>query len=182
MSNWADVKFLSNGMQYYVAGRFAMLAESNPVAANILHHAVENFLKGALAKAGATLPELKSHGHNLQSLWSAFRLKCAGPSLTQYDAVILALQAFEEIRYPDLVVQKGMQSTFNITRPTLRMGITWPSLPPPKYELCLQDIDELVEQIFTSASLNPKAFSTILSRAEYKFLTKENVVSSWVVR
>jgi len=39
-------------MQYYVSGRSAVFAQSCPVCANLLHHAVEMFLKVGLADLG----------------------------------------------------------------------------------------------------------------------------------
>jgi hypothetical protein len=42
--------FFSSAAQYYVAGRFGVFAALNPVAANLMHHAIEMYLKGALLK------------------------------------------------------------------------------------------------------------------------------------
>ena len=53
--NMTDHLFISAGMHYYVAGRYAVFAGLNPTAANLLHHAVEMALKGALAKKGMAL-------------------------------------------------------------------------------------------------------------------------------
>src|SRR2546423_12356690 len=55
MSDMTDHLFISTGMDYYVAGRYAVFAGLNPTAANLLHHAVEMALKGALAKKGMDL-------------------------------------------------------------------------------------------------------------------------------
>ena len=40
--------FCGLGTQYYIAGRQAAMARLIPVYGNLLHHAVEMFLKGAL--------------------------------------------------------------------------------------------------------------------------------------
>jgi hypothetical protein len=45
-----DLIFFSSASQYYVAGRFAVFVALNPVAANLMHHAVEMYLKGARAR------------------------------------------------------------------------------------------------------------------------------------
>jgi hypothetical protein len=55
--------FISAGMHYYVAGRYAVFAGLNPTAANLLHHAIEMALKGALAKKGMDLRALKRLSH-----------------------------------------------------------------------------------------------------------------------
>ena len=47
----SDDLFFDSAMQYYVAGRGAFFAKLTPVAANLLHHAVEMFLKGAIPTA-----------------------------------------------------------------------------------------------------------------------------------
>jgi hypothetical protein len=38
-----DHLFISAGMHYYVAGRYAVFAGLNPTAANLLHHANRRF-------------------------------------------------------------------------------------------------------------------------------------------
>jgi hypothetical protein len=42
------------------------------VTGNVFHHAVEMFLKGALAKT-KPLSDLKKLGHNLPNIWKEFR-------------------------------------------------------------------------------------------------------------
>jgi len=48
-------RLFDTGMQYYTIGRYSVLAGVNPVAGNLLHHAIEMFLKGALAVNAASL-------------------------------------------------------------------------------------------------------------------------------
>ena len=67
-----DHLFISAGMHYYVAGRYAVFAGLNPTAANLLHHAVEMALKGALAKKGMDLKALKRLNHDLPEIWREF--------------------------------------------------------------------------------------------------------------
>jgi hypothetical protein len=47
----ASRNFFGTGSQYYIVGRFAVFAWLKPVGGNILHHAIEQLLKGALSKA-----------------------------------------------------------------------------------------------------------------------------------
>src|SRR5499433_2249964 len=68
MSDMTDHLFISAGMHYYVGGRYAVFAGLNPTAANLLHHAVEMALKGALAKKGMDLKALKSVRLQLHAL------------------------------------------------------------------------------------------------------------------
>ena len=64
--NRLRVEFGRLGAHYYIAGRFAFFSAFIPVAGNLLHHAVEMFLKGALIRTLA-LEKLQSIGHDLPS-------------------------------------------------------------------------------------------------------------------
>jgi hypothetical protein len=49
----------------------------------------------------------------------------------------------------------------------------------PEYRICVQDIDELVEAIFSAASRNPKVYlSRYLRGPMREFLIKENKAST----
>jgi hypothetical protein len=50
VSTSALERFFSPATQYYVSARYDVFAGLNPVAGNLLHHAVEMCLKGALSK------------------------------------------------------------------------------------------------------------------------------------
>ena len=67
---------------------------------NLLHHAVEMYLKGGLSKT-KTLGELKKFSHNLPGAWAKFKAQFKDPALVQFDGVVTALHTFEELRYPD---------------------------------------------------------------------------------
>jgi hypothetical protein len=173
--------FFANGCQYYVAGRYAAFAGLNPVVGNILHHAIEHFLKGALSKS-KTFPELKRLGHHLSAVWAAFKVQVNNPALAQFDGVISTLHEFEELRYPDSVLTSGMQCTINITKAGAAMTrVTSNDPAPPTYQLCLEDIDELVRAIFVATSRNPKAYFQGLFKLEaQEYLIKDNKVNGFV--
>src|SRR5947209_1571333 len=94
-------EFLSNGRQYYIAGRFSVLGALMPVAGNLMHHAVEHFLKGGLAKTVSLDDMKKKLGHKLPKIWDAFKMQANDPTLARFDEVVSTLNEFEEIRYPD---------------------------------------------------------------------------------
>jgi hypothetical protein len=169
--------FFVNACQYYTAGRYAAFAALNPVVGNLLHHGIEHFLKGALCKT-KSLSELKRLGHNLPSIWAAFKTQTSDPALNQYDGVILTLHEFEEIRYPDPIVVNGMQCVINITKVGASMTSGTSAGPmPPLYQICLEEIDELVGAIFKAASRNPKAYIGRLFKPEAKeYVIKDNAV------
>ncbi len=56
--------FFSAGTQYYVSGRFAVFAGLPTVSGNLLHRAVEMFLRGGLSTK-KSLVRLKALSHNL---------------------------------------------------------------------------------------------------------------------
>jgi hypothetical protein len=74
----AAVEFFRLGLHYYIAGRFATLAGLFPMAGNLLHHAVEMFLKGALVRLVGLKP-LRKVGHDLNGLWDMFKTHMAVP-------------------------------------------------------------------------------------------------------
>ena len=135
------------------------------------------FLKGGLSKKGMSLADLKKLGHNLPNIWIKFKNTFDSPALNKFDNAISSLHGFDDIRYPDLIVEKGMPAAINITKHAPLIKTTGPE---PTYELYVQDIDALVAQIFATASANPDTF---LSRRFHKedatkYLAEQNVESS----
>ena len=59
--NLAHHLLIRSAIDYYAVGRYAVFAGLNPTAGNLLHHAVEMCLKGALAKKGKSTDDLKSY-------------------------------------------------------------------------------------------------------------------------
>jgi hypothetical protein len=177
MSSTEWEEFFKTACQYYVAGRYAAFAGFIPVTGNLLHHAVEMFLKGGLSKRGLSLADLKKRelGHNLPNVWAKFKTTFNDPALDQFDDVISSLHRFEDIRYPDLIVAKGMLAMINISKQA--PPVVGSSRPEPKYELCVQDIDALVGQLFMTASANASAFLRFHKPEAKKFLTDQNIVN-----
>lgn len=90
--------FWERGCQYYVAGRHAVAAGLNPIAGNLLHHAIECMLKGAMVKT-KTFPELKKISHDLSRLWQGFKSDVGDSNLSKFDAIIGALDNCEDLRF-----------------------------------------------------------------------------------
>jgi hypothetical protein len=178
MEEWEE--FFRAAGQYYVAGRYAAFAGFIPVTGNLLHHAVEMYLKGGLSKKDVSLDDLKKLGHNLPNIWKTFKATFNDPALSKFDDTISSLQRFEDIRYPDLIVQRGMKVNITKQSPLKPSGPVFPSMPEPAYELCVNDVDELVGQVFTATSVGPPTFLTRLFHKEEarKYLQEQNPVSS----
>jgi len=159
-------------MQYYVSGRYAIFAGLVPVAGNLLHHAVEMFLKGGLASS-MDLSELKGLGHNLPKTWAAFKVRFSHVQLGGFDSVVQSLHAFEDLRYPDSMIQNGagiMAGPFAGPRPRDSEQI----VPTPSYELYLSEIDPLVRGVFEVASVNPGFFLAGLNSRARDYLNEAN--------
>ena len=69
--NLAHHLLISSAIDCYAVGRYAVFAGLNPTAGNLLHHAVEMCLKGALAKKGKSPDDLIRH-----------RLRCSSGLIT----------------------------------------------------------------------------------------------------
>ena len=173
MSTSALELFFSTATQYYVSGRYAVFAGLSPVAGNLLHHAVEMYLKGALCEH-MTLDQLKSMYHNLPKIWDCFKAQVAAPGLDIFDALISSLDAFEELRYPDSILSSGMIVKIGVSR-VAGASTEGPARPEPKYEVYLEEVDPLVDKIFASASVNPDFFLAGLNTRAREYLKEANV-------
>lgn len=173
MSTRALELFFSSATQYYVSGRYAVFAGLTPVVGNLLHHAVEMYLKGTLSKT-MTLDQLKKLSHNLPKVWECFKSQVADPSLDTFDALILSLHPFEELRYPNSILSSGMRATISVSRVS-GTSTGSPARPEPKYELYLEEVDALVDKIFATASVNPRFFLDGLNTRAREYLKEANV-------
>src|SRR5262249_25726506 len=123
------------GVQYYISGRFAAHAAFTPVCASLLHHGVEMLLKACLAYQD-TADQIRaygrhaSYGHSLPALWEEFKRRNAALPLAPYDEIVMRLQAFETIRYPERLIERGAFLTvgFYEAEPS-RQGTCQPSMP-----------------------------------------------------
>lgn len=134
----AQMHLFKLATHYYIAGRFAVINHFMPARTNLMHHAVEMFLKGTLSQA-STLEELRNLGHNLNKIWAKFATALADARLASFDSAIRALHKFERLRYPDAVIQEGMVCRFELYRehivPPEAGGVA--AAGPPEYLLVL---------------------------------------------
>lgn len=168
----ARVEFFRMGTHYYVAGRFAALSGLFPVAGNLLHHAIEMYLKGALVRL-LGLNGLRDLGHDLDHIWNAYKARVSPADATSLDSPISELQRFERLRYPDTVVREGMDAAFTIFRGQ-QAEITGPNGPLRPYSLVLEDVDALVKSIFRDAGVNPRFHLQHLRDDAKAILSKHN--------
>jgi hypothetical protein len=106
-------------------------------------------------------------------------LKGLSATLT-FDKVIEELNKFESIRYPDALLAKGATMMFDVIRwdgaesALSQSGST----SQPHYRLCLEEIDELVGEIFRIASRNPEAYlrTMLMKKDAQNYLRRDNTV------
>ena len=166
---------IRSAIDCYAVGRYAVFAGLNPTAGNLLHHAVEMCLKGALAKKGNSTDDLKKLRHGLPRIWKEFKAQYSH-DLGSFDPIIRGLHQFEEIRYPDQIAAQGMSSEIGRgKRPPLSEP---PSLPTkvPSDRLYLGEIDELISNVLAVASINPPDYASTLLPEARKYLVEDNDV------
>jgi len=149
--------YLDRAFEYYMTGRFAAL-NNLLVAPNLFHHAVEMLAKFQLLRRlpddrlAEQVKRLKRNGHDLRTLWSAFKATVGRSSLDRFDAVVADLNRWEDLRYGGYPM--GIPTTMSFMR---RRGphATWSAEPQDVYVLVLEDIDALFTAMVTAASINP---------------------------
>ena len=159
-SYWSSA--IGYGLQYYVAGRFATANRFTPVCANLLHHAVELLLKACLSYDDSR-ETIEKYGHrrngyvhNIRLLWDAFKKKQTALIPVEFDAIVAALHAFEDIRYPEGMIKNGATIRINpfVDEPICCNN----DGPEPSYSLSLPSIDRLMGLLFEASHANPETF------------------------
>jgi hypothetical protein len=150
-------EFFRYGCQYYVVGQYGVFAGLIPVTGNLHHHAIEMLLKGALSKSMSLEDMKKKLSQQLDKIWDAFKAQTGDASLSRFDKVIEELNKFEDIRYPDELLEKGASMMFDVAKAGAAMSSVI-GVSEPQYKFCLEEIDELVGEIFKIASRNPDAY------------------------
>ena len=168
-----DAEFMRLGVQYYVAARSTACAGLLPVCGNLYHHALEMFLKAGLSRK-YSLAELKRCRHKLSDIWNAFKTDFRSTALLQFDETVAEIAKFEEIRYPDNVLEHGA-----------KMQVDWGPIPaqigassPPLYKLYPKNLDRLVWGIFSASCRNPLFFTTRLKPDVRDMLARDNPVAA----
>lgn len=172
--------FFNFGTQYYIAGRFAVFAQLMPVAANLLHHAIEMYLKGCLVGT-LTLDQMKKKefGHELVKLWRRFKSNTGDPTLDRFDEVVSNLQEFARIRYPDLIIAKGLICSIGFGATASCVAS---ERPEPQFYLDIDAIDSLARTLFNNVPFNPTAFVMTFAPLGVEYFFKMNVAFQDVPR
>ena len=168
-----EERYFTLATQYYVCARAAAFAKVLPVCGNQFHHCIEMYLKGYLSGTLSS-DDLKDLKHNLRRIWQRFKSLLNDPKLDKYDVRIKQLDKFEEIRYPDRIVRKGMFASVSIKRPSQPASMSGRSAQPRGYHLVVEELDELVKVIFDKCSLNPDFFFSKLGPEARSIIGRDN--------
>jgi hypothetical protein len=179
-NNMLRAEFIDYGLQYYVAGRCAVATGLNPVAANILHHAVEMFLKAGLC-AHTTEDERKFQlRHNLPEIWRAFKSHHdPEEKLARFDDCVQGLHNYEDIRYPEGMMRPGaigLHMQFG-GAPMVKESIGGGDVK--EYSLEMSKIDAFVKAIHDAAHHKmPKHRITMYREPGKAYLWEQNAEAS----
>jgi len=152
---------------------YATVARFIPISGNLVHHAIEFYLKGALIDELDDRARRKFR-HNLQKLWKRYKQQRRNPALDKFDETISDINKFERIRYPEEILRLGMLAEIGPVRNTFT--------PPPghrqpkaaRYRLVLDEVDELVKLIFQIENVNPTFFTQTLDEHAKRYLDHQN--------
>ena len=79
--------YFGAALYYYIVGRYAVIARFSPISGNLIHHAIELYLKAALIEQLDEAPRRK-FAHNLQKLWDHYKRQRNNPALDKFDQTI----------------------------------------------------------------------------------------------
>jgi HEPN domain-containing protein len=151
-------EYFRTALHYYILGRYATTAQFSPIPGNLIHHAIEFFLKAALIEKLDEAARRNKFRHNLRKLWRRYKRERNNPTLDKFNQTISDINKFERIRYPEEMLRLGMLAEIGPVRNTFA--------PPPgakrpkgeRYQLALDEVDELVKLIFQIERLNPQFY------------------------
>jgi hypothetical protein len=113
--------------------------------------------------------------HRLIDIWHAFTTDFPSTTLTEFDATITDLADFEDIRYPDEVLKRGMILNIDFHGQVPRGSS---SRPEPEYRLDYYDVDRLIGAIFDVSNVNPAFYLARFQPDVRKMLADRNPVAA----
>lgn len=169
-------RYFKLAVQYYVAGRYAVFAGLNPIAGNLLHHAIELAMQGHFSRTLSAADLKQKYKHSLNPLWRDFKASVSDSTLDRFDRTVSELDQFEAIRYPEHIDQHGgLVVIAPYHRAEEAKGPTKLPSPVPRYRLYLPEIDELLDAVFVAASVNPPFFrGEVFKKEAQEFLKRDN--------
>ncbi len=162
-------EYLQTAFHFYITARLATINSLTPVSGYLAHHAIEMFLKAGLVEA-TTENERIMLGHNLQRIWQQYKTLMGNSELDKFDGTMNDLDQFEVIRYPERIFRYGMILEVGFGRNTS------PTKPTElRYQLALDELDEVVNLIFQTSGINLQCFTNSLTKADtLRYLNEHN--------
>src|SRR6266478_10258443 len=161
-------EYLQTAFHFYITARFATINSLTPVAGYLAHHAIEMFVKAALVEA-TTEEERILVSKDLPRIWQQYKQLTANPALDTFDRTINDLDRFENARNPDRLGRYGMILEVGFGRDTS------PTQPTElRYQMALEELDELVKLIFQTSGINLQCFTNSLTKADTLRYLKEH--------
>jgi hypothetical protein len=162
-NSYITPKLLRYGIQYYISGRHTFFCSYFPVSANLFHHASEMILKAELSNQ-LTYDDVVKLNHKLKKIWEQYKSIKSEHRLLLFDAVIAKLDKFEYLRYPKEPARKATHISFGIYKEDSSNAIEppFPVEEENRYNLNLEEIDELFHYLITSFSLSPQFIQWII--------------------
>jgi HEPN domain-containing protein len=168
-----QVEYFRTALYYYIAARYAMIVRFIPIPGNLVHHAIEFLLKGALIEQLDEAARRK-FSHNLQKLWRRYKRERDNPFLAKFDQTISDINKFERIRYPEEIRRLGMLTEIGPVRNTFPQPPGAKRLRAARYQLAFDEVDELVKLIFQIEGINPPFFTSSLDAGAKRYLNHQN--------
>jgi hypothetical protein len=161
------------GIQYYLAARYAVVAQLVPVCGSLAHHSIEMLLKASLAynDPGETIAKYRrTYGHKLDRLWREFRTRNHQLNLDPaFDRLITELDRFEDIRYPDPLALDGGHLDIGLVEPNPPTS-GGPSPPNRRFNLYLPALARLVSVLMKATGISAAHFEEIRAQAERRMI------------
>jgi HEPN domain-containing protein len=112
------MEYFRTALHYYILGRYATTAKFSPIPGNLVHHAIEFFLKAALIEKLDETARRNKFRHNLSKLWRRYKRERNNSALDKFDQTISDINRFEGIRYPEEILRLGMLAEIGPVRNT----------------------------------------------------------------
>jgi hypothetical protein len=173
-----SIGFFTLATQYYAAGRQAVHLHLMPVGANLLHHAVEMYLKAYLCRT-LSIEVLKFKiSHSLTAAWQEFKSQVSDTSLNRFDSDIGELDRFGNLRYPD-ISENVATMIWSAAPDRVQIHVHDRAGPNDQYKLYLFNIDDLVATIISKQGVNIAFFKAQLDSEAIETLTRDNHCGIW---
>ena len=100
-------------------------------------------------------------GHKLPRIWKAFK-EHYDPSnqLVRFDALVRSLHKYEDIRYPETIVQHGMASSFQFGSGPPPKATGKASRNVPTFHLAVGEVEAMVKAICVIGTSTPRPSPT----------------------